>query len=461
MDRKSDNDGGTSDFEMPLFDLESQRLEFDTSSETDSSSVFDCNLDESFQQIKNDLERLHRSTPKKTSFYRTPTACPDESSTVVDDEFPEIDIDQRFDVMKDRVRNYRSKETETLRRCIIEINNTIACVIDNEGMVKKCERLELDISKQEKIQLLKTDIAAIKSRLMSFMRIERLDSNIQNKNELQALIHTAKTELSSLDTYWNSRNIVSITEELNRHFNELNNSNTVLNHMNKEIADLYSIYTNTRQRLESEILRYQNALITWAECDKQLMELEMKFKGFGDNGIVCGNQKSGCFGSASDSGMSDSGSEHELNEHEKRLVNLKQLANNLMTIMTPGSEALSSILARIENNEKQLKELQQTCKDLIGRSELCIDDDKLDNCDSLVNTDIVDADVAAEEPIAETPVNSNARFRRMSWIAGTFYLIVMILWSVDWLEPQCCDLQNNYKWSFALGLRYINGPPPT
>jgi len=59
-------------------------------------------------------------------------------------------------------------------------------------MVKKCERLELDISKQEKIQLLKVDIAAIKSRLMSFLRNDRLDSNVQNKNELQALIHTAK-----------------------------------------------------------------------------------------------------------------------------------------------------------------------------------------------------------------------------------------------------------------------------
>jgi len=143
MDRKPNNDGGTSDFEMPLFDLESERLEFDTSlDETDSSSVFDCTLDESFQQIKNDLERLHRSTPKKTSFYRIPTAaCPDESSAVVDDEFPDIDIDQRFDVMKDRVRNYRSKETETLRRCIIELNNTIACVIDNEGK-NVCVRLK-------------------------------------------------------------------------------------------------------------------------------------------------------------------------------------------------------------------------------------------------------------------------------------------------------------------------------
>lgn len=60
------------------------------------------------------------------------------------------------------------------------------------GMLKKCERLEVDISKQEKIQLLKTDIAHVKSRLMSFSRNDRLDSNVQNKNELQALIHTAK-----------------------------------------------------------------------------------------------------------------------------------------------------------------------------------------------------------------------------------------------------------------------------
>lgn len=59
-------------------------------------------------------------------------------------------------------------------------------------MLKKCERLEIDISRQEKIQLLKTDIAAIKSRLMSFSRNDRLDFNVQNKNELQALIHTAK-----------------------------------------------------------------------------------------------------------------------------------------------------------------------------------------------------------------------------------------------------------------------------
>jgi hypothetical protein len=61
-------------------------------------------------------------------------------------------------------------------------------------MVKKCERLELDISKQEKIQLLKTDIAAIKSHLLSFTPNDQPDSNVQNKNELQVLIHTAKVQ---------------------------------------------------------------------------------------------------------------------------------------------------------------------------------------------------------------------------------------------------------------------------
>jgi len=365
-----------------------------------------------------------------------------------------------------QLRQWCRENEYCLRFCLEEIKDNKTCVSTNdkaelESMVKKCERLELDISKQEKIQLLKTDIAAIKSHLLSFTPNDQPDSNVQNKNELQVLIHTAKTELSNLELYWNNCNKVSITEELNRQFNESNDANAVLRHLNKEVADLYSIYTNAKQRLDSDISRYQNALITWVECDKQLMELEMKFKGFGDDGGVRGNPKSGGFGSASDSGMSDSGSEHELNEHEKRLINLKQLANNLMTIMTPGNEALSSILVRIENNEKQLKELQQTCKDLIGRTEINHENDKLDGNKYITDTNIVDT--TAENP--KTPLKKIKDNTALLWrtlrIAVPFYLAVMILCSIGWLEPQCCDLQNNYKWSFALGLRYMNGPPPT
>ncbi|XP_060870577.1 uncharacterized protein LOC132944997 isoform X2 [Metopolophium dirhodum] len=97
------------------------------------------------------------------------------------------------------------------------------------------------------------------------------------------------------------------------------------------------------------------------------------------------------------------------------------------------------------------------------RSEVCNDDDKLYGiCESSSNIDIVDADVTAGETIVETrPLNNNTRFRWIKWIAGTFYLIVFILLLADWLRPQCCNMQNNYKWSFEIGLRYINGPPPT
>lgn len=65
-----------------------------------------------------------------------------------------------------------------------------------------------------------------------------------------------------------------------------------------------------------------------------------------------------------------------------------------------------------------------------------------------------------ETPLKKIKDNTALLWRTLR-IAVPFYLAVMILCSIGWLEPQCCDLQNNYKWSFALGLRYLNGPPPT
>jgi len=126
-----------SDSEVSVEDLELQQFDFDhyilnTSSDTDSS-INDRNLDESFQQIKHDLEQLQSASPRKTN-YRT-VVC-DEPSVVVEDEFKEININDRFDVMKDRIRKYRSKETETLRQYIIELNNTLARVTNNEGKIR-------------------------------------------------------------------------------------------------------------------------------------------------------------------------------------------------------------------------------------------------------------------------------------------------------------------------------------
>lgn len=46
-----------------------------------------------------------------------------------------------------------------------------------------------------------------------------------------------------------------------------------------------------------------------------------------------------------------------------------------------------TILQRIENNEKQLKELQQTCKDLMGRTEILNEENKFDG-NSVVETNV-------------------------------------------------------------------------
>lgn len=150
---KRDADGGesvdnhlASDSELPYFDLELERLDFDhyamfntTSCSDAESSIYDCSLDDSFQKIKTDLELLQ--SPKKmvagadcrttTSYYEKQSAA-----AIEEDDFPEFDINARFDIMKNRLRNYRARETETIRHYIIQLNKTLAQITDGKGKKK-------------------------------------------------------------------------------------------------------------------------------------------------------------------------------------------------------------------------------------------------------------------------------------------------------------------------------------
>lgn len=145
-DDESVDDRFPVDIELPYYDLESERLDFDhyavynttTSCSDTESSVYDCSLDESFRQIKTDLDLLQSPiktaaadcrTTIVTSHCGTQPAAADQD----EDDIPEFDINERFDVMKNRIRNYRHNETETLRRYIIELNETLARVTDGEG----------------------------------------------------------------------------------------------------------------------------------------------------------------------------------------------------------------------------------------------------------------------------------------------------------------------------------------
>jgi len=73
-------------------------------------------------------------------------------------------------------------------------------------------------------------------------------------------------------------------------------------------------------------------------------------------------------GSLSDSGISDSGSDQELSERERRLAALRRLTRSLETQLTPGSEALTDLWKRIEYAETELRDLQKQCRELIVRT---------------------------------------------------------------------------------------------
>lgn len=73
-------------------------------------------------------------------------------------------------------------------------------------------------------------------------------------------------------------------------------------------------------------------------------------------------------GSLSDSGISDSGSDQELNERERRLAALRRLTRSLETQLAPDSKALTDLWKRIEYAETELRDLQKQCRGIVVRA---------------------------------------------------------------------------------------------
>ncbi|XP_052122325.1 klarsicht protein-like [Frankliniella occidentalis] len=76
-------------------------------------------------------------------------------------------------------------------------------------------------------------------------------------------------------------------------------------------------------------------------------------------------------GSLSDSGISDTGSDQEASERERRLAGLRRLARQLEAVLRPGSSALDGMRERILQAEAELRGLQRACRDLIVRTAVC------------------------------------------------------------------------------------------
>ncbi|EDV96000.1 GH15451 [Drosophila grimshawi] len=191
-------------------------------------------------------------------------------------------------------------------------------------------------------------------------------------------------------------------------------------HLKDEVSDMYSAWDEADVRVNSQLETLTNSLIAWRQLECGLSEFQLALgqdrgtlkglEGALDKGQatpveLAQNVKlvakllsekvnvsqeqllavqqhldpnhiyhiaklTASNGSLSDSGISDGGatSDGGLSERERRLGVLRRLAKQLELALAPGSAAMRSIADRMESAELELKQLQNTCRDLIVRT---------------------------------------------------------------------------------------------
>lgn len=190
-------------------------------------------------------------------------------------------------------------------------------------------------------------------------------------------------------------------------------------------------------------------------------------------------------GSLSDSGISDSGSEQELSERERRLAALRRLTRSLESQLAPGSEALVELLKRVEDAETELRDLQKQCRELIVRTAASVEARAAKRTSSNQVHHFVDkrkkasiavmskegtervAAIAAKSGATDggdpdhDPGLSHSWISRILRAALPFQLaLVALFYAASLLEPHCCEATNTLNLSLTPQLRYVRGPPP-
>ncbi|XP_024938758.1 uncharacterized protein LOC107265729 isoform X2 [Cephus cinctus] len=189
-------------------------------------------------------------------------------------------------------------------------------------------------------------------------------------------------------------------------------------------------------------------------------------------------------GSLSDSGISDSGSEQELSERERRLATLRRLARTLETQLAPGSAALAELAKRIEGAECELRGLQKQCRELIVRTAASVEArgvgrarsqatamvskrKKTTSADMEVDTLLDSLSNSSASTTTDGGDPDNEPGRPSGWIwrvlraALPFQLALVALFcAACLLEPHCCEAANTLNLSLTPQLRYVRGPPP-
>lgn len=180
-------------------------------------------------------------------------------------------------------------------------------------------------------------------------------------------------------------------------------------------------------------------------------------------------------GTYSDSGISDSGSEQELSERERRLSALRRLTRSLESQLTPGSDALTELWRRVEDAEAELRCLQKQCRELIVRTAASVET-KIVNRNSQpkystskrkkrqTTTDLEknqkSKHIGNDDPDDDPYVPKSWVWRILKAALPFQLAIVALFCAVCLLEPHCCEAANGLSLSLTPQLRFVRGPPP-
>ncbi|XP_063233583.1 klarsicht protein [Bacillus rossius redtenbacheri] len=386
-----------------------------------------------------------------------------------------------------------------------------------EGVQQRSESLHQAWSLERELAAVREHLAALASRLADVGELE-------DRDQLHARIRHLETAMTQMVE---TKSSLLQTNMAVHHFHMSLSGATDQQPalaLKDAVADLYKVWDENYKRMSQHMSSLQRAADVWKQFDAQLAELQAALRtdqvtlrvldsalqgpgpcvdiapsvlevakalsektedpSLGLQGaevldevaIASLSLRAGeGGGSLSDSGISDSGSEQEMSEREKRLAVLRRLARNLEAVLSPGCTALDNILKRIEQSEQELKTLQNTCRDLIFRTALkgraaggpapsCPPEDHLASNGAGKENGAVPKGVAAPDADPEDP-EGGRKFLRWLWrvVKASFpfqVALLALLCFVCLVEPRCCDAMNNFGLSFGPQLRYMRGPPP-
>ncbi|KAF0303380.1 hypothetical protein FJT64_024617 [Amphibalanus amphitrite] len=163
----------------------------------------------------------------------------------------------------------------------------------------------------------------------------------------------------------------------------------------------------------------------------------------------------------------DSACSDDLSERERRLGRLRRMARDLEALVSPASPAWNDIETTLSSATSELRDLQQSCRDLVIKTTCQYQPGDEGDCSAADSTALRRKSYSASRRELSAAGAARSGGGRRGWLwrvlraALPFQLALMLCFCVACLlEPHCCDNLNNLSMSLTPQLRYMRGPPP-